>query len=219
MDGVHDMGGMDGYGPIEREADEPVFHESWEARTITLSLGISCSLGITDDVYRRTIERIPPVDYLRASYYENWLVAIETVLREAAVVGPDETVSGDPHPRHPDCLLAADVPAVIAAGAPRRVIEADPPPARFQPGDQVQARNRHISGHTRLPRYVRGRRGRVVRDHGRFPLADAVAAGREEPPQRVYSVAFSARELWGPEARAGDEVVLDLWDAYLDPGH
>jgi hypothetical protein len=93
----------------------------------------------------------------------------------------------------------------------------EPVPPRFRPGERVVARNRHPSGHTRIPRYVRGRQGVVARDHGVFVFPDTHALGLGPTPQHVYSIRFAARELWGPDAPPTDAVYVDLWDDYLDP--
>jgi hypothetical protein len=90
--------------------------------------------------------------------------------------------------------------------------------AKFKQGDVVVARNMHPPGHTRIPRYVRGRRGVIDRDHGVFVFPDTNAALAGEKPQHVYSVRFTARELWGNDASAQDVLYVDLWDDYLDPG-
>jgi hypothetical protein len=90
-------------------------------------------------------------------------------------------------------------------------------PAKFKAGDAVVARNMHPLGHTRIPRYVRGRRGIIDRDHGVFVFPDTNAALAGETPQHVYSVRFTARELWGDGASAHDVILIDLWDDYLDP--
>jgi nitrile hydratase beta subunit len=106
------------------------------------------------------------------------------------------------------------VPGLVATGGSCRV-DADVPP-RFAPGDQIIARNLHPARHTRLPRYVRGKRGAVERDHGVFVFPDSSAHGEGEKPQHVYSVKFSARELWGPDASPKDHLYIDLWDDYMD---
>jgi nitrile hydratase len=99
------------------------------------------------------------------------------------------------------------------AGATRLKLDIAP---RFKPGDRVKARNINPPGHTRLPRYVRGKKGVIQRDHGVFHLPDARVAGQGDQPQHIYSVRFSARELWGAEAPSKDCLNIDLWDDYLD---
>jgi nitrile hydratase subunit beta len=113
-------------------------------------------------------------------------------------------------------LLTADrvAAAVHRGGGFRMNVDL---PARFKPGDRVRARNTHPPGHTRLPRYARGRAGVVDRDHGVFVFADASGDGLGKIPQHVYSVRFAARELWGPGAGPRDAIYIDLWDDHLEP--
>lgn len=223
MNGIHDMGGMDGFGAVAPEPDEPAFHADWERRLFALASALPFAVPFADDHLRREIERIPPLRYLAASYYERWLLAIESLLAERGLLAPGELerrMAGPAEPRRRAPLAAGALPAerveaAIRAGASTRREGARPP--RFRPGDPVVARNIHPAGHTRLPRYVRGRRGVVHRDHGGFVFADSNAAGAGEAPEHVYSVRFAARELWGPEAPAGDALHIDLWDSHLDP--
>lgn len=112
-------------------------------------------------------------------------------------------------------LKAGQVAAVLAKGATARV--AADIPAKFGPGEPVVARRINPLGHTRLPRYARGCRGVVDRDHGVFIFPDAHAVDGDQKPQHCYSVCFTARELWGPEASPKDKIYIDLWDDHLDP--
>jgi nitrile hydratase len=171
----------------------------------------------TIDMSRHGRERVPPAEYLAASYYEIWLKGMERVLVECGLVSAAELAAGHaqdaakPLPRR---LAAAGVPAALAKGTPydRDASAA----ARFAVGDAVRARVLNPSGHTRLPRYVRGRTGHVARVHGAHVFPDSNAHGRGEDPQWLYSVAFDAGEVWGADGRAGDEIVLDLWEPYLE---
>ena len=202
MDGVHDMGGMHGFGPVQREANEPVFHARWEAQVraiIRTGLGRYWHL----DEFRRAIEGMPPDKYLRASYYEKWLYAAQMLLLEKGVITKEEVQTGrasvrptDPTYQHPK-----------------------PPPlhAHFRPGDRVVTKIIHPNGHTRLPRYVRGKHGVVRTVNGPFLLPDANAHGKPPDWQACYAVEFSARDLWGADAPAGDRVCVDLWESYLEP--
>lgn len=204
------MGGMDGFGPIQREADEPVFHADWEKRMFALAAAIPFAVPFADDHLRREIERIPPADYLGASYYELWYRAITRLLEERGVFSAAGPAVAQP------ALPAAAVSAAILAGATTRM--AAPEAAkRFNPGDRVVTHNDHPADHTRLPRYARGKAGVVLRAHGTFSFADSNARGDGPCPQHLYAVEFAARTLWGPEASATDTIVLDLWDAYLEP--
>jgi nitrile hydratase len=205
MNGVHDMGGMHGLGAVTPEAGEPTFHAPWEARVLALTLAMGAHRRWNIDASRHARELIPGHDYLAMSYYEKWLAGLERLIRESGLLV-------EPRRRSPP-LGAAEVPAVLARGGPAsRDVDA---PRRFAPGDRVRARNLNPTGHTRLPRYVRGRPGVIERDHGVHVLPDANAHFRGESPQRLYGVRFSAAELWGGAQR--DSVHLDLWDSYLDP--
>lgn len=209
MNSIHDMGGMDGFGPIEREANEPVFHADWERRMFALASTIPFVVPYGDDQGRREIERIDPATYLTVGYYELWYLAHRELLRQHGMLEP-EIPQGLASP------LAADkVMEAIAAGVPTRMPAAGIVP-RFSVGDAVVARNIHPAGHTRLPRYARGRRGSILRDHGVFSFPDSNARGDGPDPQHLYTVAFTARELWGEGHAGNDRIHLDLWDSYLD---
>jgi len=219
MNGVHDMGGMHGMGPIAREADEPVFHHAWERRVFALRLAASALGAWNLDQSRHIGERMPPAQYLAASYYERWLYTLEELLVEHGLVSRAEIASGVS-----ETSSASTPRPALPAGAVDRQLRnrggsrvAEHVAARFAPGDAVITRNIHPVGHTRLPRYARRRRGVIARDHGVFVFPDARASGLGPQPQHLYSVRFAARELWGPDAPERDSVHLDLWDAHLDP--
>lgn len=217
MNSAHDMGGMQGFGPVEIEQDEPVFHAQWEERTFALTLA-AAGLGKWNlDMSRYAREQMPPTEYLRASYYQRWLFGLQKLLVERGVVsegemrtGRAETDAGGLRP-----LRLEDLPRVLQNRRGARMD--DPVPPKFKAGDLVRARNLNPIGHTRLPRYARGRPGVIERDHGVFIFADANAMGLGKQPQHVYSVRFAARELWGPDASARDSVFIDLWDDHLEP--
>jgi nitrile hydratase len=217
MNGVHDMGGMHGFGPIEREADEPVFHYRWEARTFALRQACGALGKWNIDMSRHANERMPPEEYLPATYYERWLSGLQRLLVEKGLVTPTELASGRSERPAPAGVVAfppAKVEAAVRAGRNYRVDVAVP--AGFAAGAKVLARNINPTGATRLPRYARGKRGVIERDYGVFVFPDANAAGLGQKPQHLYSVRFSARELWGPEAAPRDCVCLDLWEDYLE---
>jgi nitrile hydratase beta subunit len=217
MNGVHDMGGMHGFGPIRPEADEPVFHETWEGRIYAMHIAMGAWGRWTVDANRHSREVIPPAEYLRMSYYQRWVVSLETLLVQAALVSTAELASGRPDSGSRSAnppLAAASVPQMLAAGAPSARPSTAPP--RFAVGERVRAQTLNPVSHTRLPRYVRGRVGTIVRDHGFHVFPDTSALGLGEQPQRLYGVRFGATELWGPFANPSDAVSLDLWDAYLE---
>ncbi len=216
MNGVHDMGGMDGMGPIEAEPNEPVFHEPWEGRVLALTFRIDpWGRGRNWGSGRFELESIPAADYLRMSYYERWFTRLVDRLLRSNLVTPAELESGeaDPDQERPSLLPES---TGAAPGSARLDVEVS---SRFRPEQPVRARNLHPQGHIRLPRYTRGKRGTVVRDHGVFALQDTDVNGQRlgARPQHVYTVRFRARELWGDRASARDTVFVDLWEDYLEP--
>ncbi len=217
MNGVHDMGGMHGLGPIVREAREPVFHHEWERRAfaITMAAGFLGEWNI--DMSRYARERMPAADYLAASYYEKWLYGLELLLVERGLLTREEVETGRARGTSAALrvLKAADVGKVLLKGGPARSPDKVSP--RFSIGARVVARNINPVGHTRLPRYARGRRGVIDRDHGVFIFPDTNAMGQGPKPQHLYSVRFSGRELWGAQGSERDAVYVDLWDDHLDP--
>ena len=218
MNGVHDMGGTHGLGAIDAPADEPLFHAPWEARVLALTLAMGAWGRWNIDASRHQRELIPGADYLSMSYYEKWLTGLIHLMTAHDLITPQELASGEASPDTPRAtppLTADKVAAVLARGGPvtRDVVA----PRWFKVGDKVRTRNINPAGHTRLPRYARGREGVIERDHGVHVLPDANAHFLGECPERLYGVRFSARELWGEAARAGDSLHLDLWDRYLEP--
>lgn len=214
MNGVHDLGGMHGFGPVIREPIEPVFHADWERRVFALRLGLWGSGRANGDEMRHAIERMEPARYLSTSYYEHWLYALETLLVEKGIISRAELESAAAGP------LAE--PAQAACQNSRRSGERSRQQrgarrARFKPGDRVLARNLNPAGHTRLPRYARAKPGVVLRDLGVFTFPDTHAHGAGRKPQHAYTVRFEARDLWGKEAGKRERVHVDLWEDYLEP--
>lgn len=218
MNGAQDLGGMMGFGPVVPEPNEPLFHAPWERRALGLTIA-SAALGAWNlDLMRHARESIPPPRYLTSSYYEIWITALAAVLQNKGIVGADELAAGHalrpaPATRRPP-LEAAAVPAMLAKGGP-----CDRPldrPARLTAGQRVRARNSHPTGHTRLPRYVRGKEGVVERVAGSFVFPDSNAHLRGEDPQWVYTVRFDARALWGEDADPTVSVSADCWEPYLE---
>jgi nitrile hydratase len=214
MNGIHDMGGMDGFGSVEIEENEPVFHERWEARVFGLQMAAMATGLFNIDAGRHTIERIPPADYLTLGYYGRWLRAFETGLVEAGVLAEGELDASLQGRR----LEPEPAPAPGPRGSPslgaRREIDGEP---AFAVGQPVIARNLQSHGHTRLPGYARARRGVVAIVHpATWVLPDTNAHGLGECPEPVYSVRFEGRELWGEAAEAGTSVHVDLFESYLE---
>ena len=224
MDGVHDVGGMHGFGPVEREQDEPVFHGPWEAAVVAM-MRAGGRHGIYNiDEFRHGIERMDPAHYLASSYYEHWLDGITRIFLEKGVVGAEELATRTEFFRaRPEAPAAAALSGALPPRVPHvewlqsTVREGQGTP-RFVPGDAVVTRNFHPAGHTRLPRYARGKRGVIHAVHGVHVFPDTNAHGLGEAPQPLYSVRFEARELWDESAEPNQHVHLDLWEAYLLPG-
>jgi len=218
MNGVHDMGGMHGMGPIQYEKDEPVFHEPWEGRAYALTRAMAAWRKWNLDASRHARELIPPADYLRMSYYESWIARLTEQLVKSKLVTRAEIETGKPaagsRKRTPP-LTAEMVAEGIRTGNPanRKVTSAVP---RFKTGQRVRARDMHPAGHTRLPRYARAKLGTIVRDHGVFVFPDTNAHFLGENPQHLYSVRFEARELWGTSAQPHDSVYIDMFEDYLE---
>lgn len=217
MNGIHDLGGLMCFGPLRREAGEPVFHADWERRVFALNVAALAFFGPVDRA-RHAIERMDPVEYLRTSYYEHWLVGLEMLATELGYVTPRELETGRselrkdlPHPP-PD---AAMIEGLIRGGMPATRDTGRLTP-RFARGDTVRARNIEIVGHTRLPRYVRGKIGRVEACRGSHVFPDTVAHDRGENAQPLYTVRFEARQLWGDNVARRDCTFVDLWEDYLE---
>ena len=218
MNGVHDMGGMHGLGPVEPEPNEPVFHHDWERKAFALNMAAGFLGKWNIDMGRYARELMPGPEYLQTSYYEHWLYGLERLLVEKGLLTPEEMKT-----KRPAGLAPTDVRVLQPSDVPRRLraVRAarmdDDIPAQFKAGDHVVAKNINPLGHTRLPRYARDKHGVVDRDHGVFIYPDAHAAGLGKQPQHCYSVRFTARELWGDDASARDSVYIDMFEPYLDP--
>jgi nitrile hydratase subunit beta len=212
MNGIHDLGGMHGFGRVEVEPNEPVFHAPWERRVLGM-VYLVVGLGWANvDAFRHGIERTDPVDYLTLGYYGRWRASLERILVERGVLAAGEVdarlagkTTAPPPPPVP--------PSESEYGFERR---RDAAP-RFRAGDAVRARVASPAGHTRLPRYVAGRRGVVEHVRAAYIYPDSNASGRGEDPQHLYSVRFDGTELWGGNAEPGTSVRIDLFEPYLEP--
>ncbi len=206
MDGVHDLGGLDGFGPVDHSPDEPYFAQEWERRAFRLTIGSMGGLGANGGSFRHSIERMDPAHYLGSSYYEHWLTAAATLAVEAGVVtrGELERRAGGRFPvSRPDRGTA-------------RGDKAGCTEPRFTVGDRVRVREWHPPGHTRAPRYVQGKRGEIVRVDRPETVPDIEAHGGGRVLDPTYSVRFTSRELWGEGGSASECIHVDLWDRYLE---
>ncbi len=217
MNGAHDLGGMHGFGPVEPEPDEPVFHANWEKRAFALTLAMATPGSWNIDMSRFARENRPPAEYLAMSYYQIWFAALETMLKQRALVADDEILAG--HSLHapkkvPRTLSPSDVAQVLYRGGPtERETNAK---AAFKAGDKVRAKTINPLTHTRLPRYVRGHVGTIEHVIGCHVFPDSNALGAGENPQWLYTVRFDGRELWGADADPTVSVSVDAWEPYLE---
>ncbi|HEY6256699.1 MAG TPA: nitrile hydratase subunit beta [Xanthobacteraceae bacterium] len=216
MNGIHDMGGMQGFGPVAPEPNEPAFHGAWEGRVLALNRALGYARLWNIDMSRAAIENLPPDVYLTRSYYAKWLLRLEQLLLERGLVDADELATGrsrQPGKPLPRKLAAADVAAALTRGSYGRAPSA---PARFKVGDRVRTRNIHPATHTRLPRYARGRVGIIECVRGCHVFPDTVAIGEGENPQWLYTVRFDGRELWGERADPNLKVSIEAFEPYLE---
>jgi nitrile hydratase len=217
MNSIHDMGGMHNLGPVRAEHNEPVFHAAWEGRVHALNRAMRAWSRWNLDADRYALEQLPAADYLRMTYYERWFERLVKQVVQYGFVTPEELESGKAAPGSAKAtppLTAAMSGTFLHRGLPSSHDPNIGP--RFKVGQRVRARNLHPTGHTRLPRYARGRVGEIVRDHGVYSFPDSTAHSPDEKRQHVYSVRFAARELWGEQASPRDSVYLDMWDDYLE---
>jgi nitrile hydratase len=234
MNGPHDLGGAHGFGRLAIEADEPPFHAEWERRVLAVTLAMGATGQWNIDMQRSARESLPPAQYLGSSYYEIWFEALVRLLHRRGLIsdaeraGVEQGVHGlgsaatDGHASGDTpgggssglrVLHRDRVAAVLAAGSP--TARPGPAPA-YAVGDQVRARLIHPQGHTRTPRYIRGRPGLITASHGPHVFADVRAASGDEAPQPLYTVRFDGADLWGPDTTA-DAVSVDCWEPYLEP--
>jgi nitrile hydratase subunit beta len=217
MNGVHDMGGLQSMGPIQYETNEPVFHATWEGRIYALNRAMRAWGKWNLDTERHALELMSAADYLRMSYYERWVGRLAEQVVKYGLVTSREMESGKSAPDSPKAtpaLTAAMSSRFLSRGIPSSQDRNVRP--LFKVGQRVRARNINPTGHTRLPRYARGRAGTIMRDHGVYTFPDTNAHFSGEKRQHVYSVRFAARELWGDSASPHDFVHIDIWDDYLE---
>lgn len=232
MNGLHDMGGMHCFGPVTEETDEQHFHHEWERRVFALVVAMGTGGVWNIDASRYVRESLPPDIYLGGGYFRIWLEALQILLARGGLL--TEAELAQPALARTS-VNRSEMPAAVvsAIDRPFRRIAADEveplfskgwpaerphsAAARFAVGDRIRTINQHPAGHTRLPRYARGRAGTVHAVYGAhvFPDTNALFAG--EQPQWLYSVKFDARELWGTQTTASC-VFLDCWESYLLDG-
>jgi len=216
MNGVHDMGGMDGFGKVEPEPNEPMFHQAWEGRVLAMVRAMGAAGAFNIDTSRYYREILPPDIYLACTYYQKWLLGLEDMLIDRGFIAASEVAAG--HAASPAKPLKRgrftvdDVERVMVRGKFGREASA---PAKFKPGDRVRARNIHPATHTRLPRYTRGHVGVVERNLGCNVFPDSAAMDAGENPQWLYTVVFDGVELWGPDSDPTVKISIDAFEPYL----
>ncbi len=220
MDGVHDMGGMHGFGPVDTSNDGALFPNTWESRVFATNLAMSIHLGNNVDRFRFRIESMPPAEYLHSSYYERWLASVLAGVKELGLLS--DTELAEIHAGRVPDVTAGDAVALTPVvvqnmvnppGGKRRDMSGTP---AFAIGEKVRARAMHRPGHTRMPRYVRGCIGTIVSDNGKQILPDTHANSGEEVMERLYTVRFKSSDIWGEDANPLDSVCVDLWESYLE---
>lgn len=207
---------MHGFGAIDAERDEPPFHETWEGRAGGILEVMTFPAGFTVDRFRYLRETLRPDLYLTQNYYEQWIYIAEQALLEAGVISAEELAQGRARTPKRDDPMRPDAVWGFLHDRTHSGRDLDDTPG-FAVGQNVRARNMHPIGHTRLPRYARGKTGSIVSCHGAHVLPDASAHGQGDMPQHLYTVRFAARVLWGDDANPRDSVHLDLWESYLEP--
>ena len=217
MNGVHDMGGMDGFGAVEVEQNEPAFHERWEGRVMAMVRAMGANGGINIDMQRFSRESLPPTVYLASSYYKKWFLALEQSMIDRGMIGKDEIAVGHSLRQNPPLTRGKfsmdDVARITTRGSFRR--DASAPPV-FAIGDRVRARNINPVTHTRLPRYARGHTGVIERINGCHVFPDSAARGQGDNPQWLYTVVFASRDLWGDDADPTLKVSIEAFEPYLE---
>jgi nitrile hydratase beta subunit len=216
MDSVHDMGGTDGFGKVEAEKNEPPFHAPWEGRVLAMQRAMGYAGAWHIDHSRFAQEKLPPLDYLGTSYYQRWMLAMESNVTERGYATPEELKAGHAQTAGKN-LPRKLTPDVVGAGLSRSSFYRKPQgPQQFQPGDRVRTKNIHPATHTRLPRYARDKVGVVELCHGCHMYPDSVATDRGDDPQWLYTVVFTSQELWGPDADPTIKISIDAFEPYLE---
>jgi nitrile hydratase len=216
MDGIHDLGGIQGFGPVPVKTGDADFRDlkDWEKRMWGLARN-NLAPGITIDWFRHGLERMVPADYLSFAYFNKWCTNYLMMMLDNGTITMEDIVRG--HVENPDLPAEAksldDVLTITRKADVSFETEAESDPA-FAIGDAVRTRRVITGDHIRLPRYARGFRGKIIARHGAHRLPDKGVHGIEAS-EHLYTIAISASEIWDDEADARDEVTLDLWESYL----
>jgi nitrile hydratase subunit beta len=223
MNGGHDLGGVDGIGPVVVEQNEPVFHSEWEKAAFAMfSMPFRAGFFGVDE-FRFGIEQMHPADYLSSRYYEHWVHTVEHHGKRTGKLDLDEVERrtqhflehpDEPLPETKDPELLAFVDAAVKHGVPAGRPTEDPP--RFAVGDRVRVIDDSPLAHTRKARYVRGKTGEIVLAHGTMIYPDSAGNGDGEDPKHVYTVKFDARHVWGEDGDPNASLYFDVWEPYLE---
>ena len=226
MDGIHDLGGREGFGPVQWKPDEygRAFHEAWQGRTWAICMRMFARWwrednGWTLDWFRHVLERIGPADYLTMNYFDKWVQSCMAVLIDDGTIDIDDLVSVRASSKSASVVERAEKRANTRQAFPTAVDRSDTDysKARFEVGDFVKAKLAVRAMHTRLPGYARGRAGLIDAHHGMQILPEASARG-ERRKEHLYTVAFIASELWSEATDRKDKIYVDLWESYLECG-
>ena len=217
MNGVHDMGGMHGFGKVEPEPNEPAFHAPWEGRVLAMQRAMTYTGAWNIDMSRAAQESLSAKVYLSVSYYHRWALGLERNALNKGLVDADELAAG--HALRPGqpvkrVMTKDEIGRAFTRGSFYRPTNTTP---IFKPGDRVRTRNINPPTHTRLPRYVRGHVGVVERIQGCHVFPDSVATGQGENPQWLYRVVFAGRDLWGEDSDPTVKVSVEAFEPYLEP--
>jgi nitrile hydratase len=202
VDGIHDLGGRQGFGRVRHAPDAGPFHETWEVRVNSL-YAVAVRLGIFKmDEYRHAIERMDPRHYLAASYYERSLTGLATLCVEKGIVTREEL----------ERRAKGSFPLSAPSASGRTNL---PTRERFKPGDRVRVREDYVPGHVRMPAYIRGKTGTVVGESPAYPFPDAHAHGVESQDELTYDVRFRSEDLW-PNSADPALVHAGVFQSYLE---
>jgi nitrile hydratase beta subunit len=218
MNGVHDMGGMHGFGPVVRQENEPVFHEAWEGRVRALVVDLCKHNVINLDEFRFAVERIKPEDYYGFSYFEKWFVGLLILLTEKGILDEANVQEmarqfGLDDKQHLLDYLAYSK-YLPKKEAPRE--KKAPSAPKYKPGDKVRVKMINPTVHYRAPRFSRGQVGIIKDVHGSFTLPETNIYSENAYKETVYLVELNAADIWGPQVPAHDKVMVDLWESYLE---
>jgi nitrile hydratase beta subunit len=214
MEGTHDLGGKQGFGPIPVKTGDAPFKYDWEWRMWGIARA-GVAHGITIDWFRHGLERMVPADYLTYRYFQKWCANYIMLLVDGGAVTIDEVLKGHVDtPSDPAEAKTLDDILAANAGAGFSFEMETTTPSPYSVGDTVTTKSRMAADHTRLPAYARNANGTVITHHGTHPLPDKGALGLHEG-EHLYTVSFRATELWGPDANPNDTVTLELWESYF----